>query len=267
MDPGPDHKELRDPQDGAARVIAGVSMVLATEEWNDLGTERRERRVSLMPVARFRWPVPRETALRHGRLTGPSFSRMPQNPDGTGPPGFTLAAVAGDRDINDLLAVSGIHPQALSDPDPARVAARLRATAHGNEPLWRMRWDHVYQDSVRRAHERAAVAECRAWAAGQQYVERTDAQLTPLAGYDLAFQDFQGNLLEVEVKGYTPLRLDAVKLQPSQEVRAKSSAAGATPPWKLYAVLGVQRKVSKTVIKDAGEVVALLAAGGLKVSY
>lgn len=267
MDPGPRHKELRDPQDGAARVIAGVSLVLAVEEWDDPDTERRERRVSLLPAARFRWPVPRETARRHGRLTGNSFVRMPQNPDGTGQLGFTLSAVAGHDDVNDLLAVCGIHPEALSDPDPARVAARLRATAHGNRPLWRLRWDHVYQDSVRRRHEQAAIAACRAWAAARMYVERADAQLRPLAGYDLQFQDFQGNILEVEVKGYTPLRLNAVKLQPSQEARAKSSAAGATPPWKLFAVLGVQRQMSKTVVKDARQVVDLLASGGLKVGY
>jgi hypothetical protein len=55
--------------------------------------------------------------------------------------GFTLSALR-DEDVVDLLGVCGIHPDALAEPDLAGLAARLRATAIGNEELQRHRYDH-----------------------------------------------------------------------------------------------------------------------------
>ena len=73
--------------------------------------------------------------------------------------GFTLSALRGE-DIVDLLGVCGIHPDALAEPDLAVLAARLRATANGNEELWRHRYDRVVIHAVRMKHERAAVRSC-----------------------------------------------------------------------------------------------------------
>jgi len=145
---------------GATDVLYGLAIAYAAEEWTDSATERRERQVSLLPAGKFRHPVPRTTARRHQRLRGISFSSPPQTPDGSRRLGFTLSAVL-DDDVNELLSVCGLHPDALAEPDLARLCARLRATARGNRLLWRMRWDHVYQHKVRTCHEQKAVAACK----------------------------------------------------------------------------------------------------------
>lgn len=261
-DPGPDYPSLR--SDGATDVLFGLALALSPEAWVDWTTGRWERRVSLVPVARLTWPVPRATARRKSRLRGHSFSRMPQRPDGTGPLGFTLSAVVGD-DIADLLAVLGVSPEAMAEPDLARLAARLRATATGNRELWRFRWDHVFRHAVRTAHERAAVARCEEWARDRGYLFRATAERVANAGYDLLFQDATGRELQVEVKGYTATRLNAVHLQPSQKQRAREAATGTPPDWRLYALLAVDTAQPVEHIHTASEVVALLDEGGLQV--
>ncbi len=121
-DPGKDHANLRRGR-GATDLLFGIAIAIAAEEWDDIGTGLRERRVGLLPAAKFDWPIPRTVARRKRRLRGDSFSKMPQRTDGGGQLGFTLSNVGGDHDINELLSVCGIHPDAMAEPDLATLAA------------------------------------------------------------------------------------------------------------------------------------------------
>lgn len=249
---------------GATSVLIGVAIVESAEEWKDTSTGRRERRISLSPAGKFEWPIPRSEAKKHRRLVGRSFKRMPQRPDGTGAPGFTLSAIALD-DWAEMLAVCGIHPEAMSEPDLGRLEGRLRATAKGNHELWRFRWDHVFQHSLHTAHEQAAIQRCRDWAKKNSLLFRSDAQRSPNAGYDLLFVDASGKELQVEVKGYTADLLAQVNLQPSQAKRAQNANKGNPPDWKLFAVLKVHTKHPVELVKSASEVVQLINTGGIRV--
>lgn len=259
-----EQKHLRDPRDGATSVLVGVAIAGSAESWVDATSGRWETRVNLVPAAFFSWAIPRTTARRRGRLRGPSFRNRPQLPDGTGPVGFTLSAVTGS-DVSELLAVCGIHPDALAEPDLAVVASRLRATAHGNEELWRYRYDHVFRNSVRVAHEQAAVAACHAWAKGQDWQVRRSAEREPDAGFDLRFADLTGRIVRIEVKGYATRDLAQVHLQPSQAREARAAAASGVCDWLLYAVLGVDSDTPDEHILSAAEVATLLDSGGIQV--
>lgn len=245
-------------------VLIGVAIVTIIDEWDDIGTGDRERRVCLLPAAKFRYPVPRSTARRHGRIKGGSFQFMPQHRDGTGRLGFTLSAITVDQ-WSELLAVCGIHPDAMSEPDLAVLAARLRATAVGNKAYWKLRWDHVFRHAVRRRHEQEAIRRCRQWAAGRGLVFSQCAQYRPNAGYDLLFVDWQQKHVEAEVKGYMTATLAEVHLQRSQAARASSAATGASPDWWLFAALKVHTKKPHEHVRRASDVVALIASGGIQV--
>jgi hypothetical protein len=250
---------------GATDMLVGIALAERAEEWTDAETGRRERRVSLLPAAEFTWPVPRQRARRDGRLHGESFAYRPQLPDGSrSRPGFTLSVLRGD-DIVELLGVCGIHPDTLAEPDLAVLAARLRATATGNKTLWRFRYDHVVIHALRRKHERAAVAACKEHVAAMNWVYRESAEARGLAGFDLLFEDAKGNQVEVEVKGYTSPDLAKVRLQPSQEDRARTSVAGHTPPWFLYALLAVDSRVPDPRWLPARDAVNMIDSGGLQV--
>lgn len=263
-DPGPDHANHRGSY-GATSVLVGVAIAFAAEEWEEVSTGLRERRVGLLPAAKFDWPIPRTVASSKRRLRGDSFKKMPQRPDGGGRPGFTLSAMVGDHAVNELLAVCGIHPDALAEPDLATLASRLKATAHGNHELWRFRYDHVFRHAIRTKHEQTAVASCRVWADGEDYLFRESAQTTPNAGYDLLFEDQGGKLLQVEVKGYVAPHLRQVHLQRSQACRAREAAKGMPPVWKLYALLQVDTSRPDEKVRSSAQVVALLDSGGIQV--
>lgn len=245
-------------------VLLGVAIVIAIDDWDDETTGCRERRACLLPAAKFDHPVPRTTARQLGRIKGGSFQKMPQNPDGTGKPGFTLSAVTPDQ-WSELLSVCGIHPDAMAEPDLAVLAARLRATAKGNRYFWKRRYDHVFRHSIRRQHEQSAVRRAQVWAARWGLVFHSDAQFIPNAGYDLLFVDSQGDRVQVEVKGYQASTLDKVQLQPSQAARAKSAAQGTPPDWWLFAVLKVHTKSPDEQPRHAPEVVELIDNGGIRV--
>ena len=245
-------------------VLIGATIVSDIDEWVDSHTGERERNVCLLPAAKFRFLVPRSMARRHGRIRGGSFQMMPQHRDGTGRLGFTLSAVTIDQ-WSDLLAVCGIHPDAMAEPDLAVLAARLKATALGNRAYWRLRWDHVFRHSLRSRHEQEAVRRSHLWAASRSLVFRQDAQFTPNAGFDLLFVDRQGIHVQIEVKGYMAGALKYVHLQPSQATRATSAANGTPPDWWLFAVLKVHTAAPAEHVKHASEVVHLLASGGINV--
>jgi hypothetical protein len=63
------------------------------------------------------------------------------------------------------------------------------------------------------------------WGRGDHHPFRADAQLVPNAAFDLLFSDYDGENLEVEVKGYMTRRLAEGTLQRSQVTRATLSAA------------------------------------------
>jgi hypothetical protein len=266
-DPGAANAALR-TVDGhgqrATALLAGVAVALAAESWDDADTGRRERRINLVPAARFQWPVPRVTARRHQRLQGLSFRNRPQLPDGTGPVGFTLSAVIG-TDVTELLAVCGIHPEALADPDLNRVLARLKATAAGNRALWRYRYDHVLRHAIRTRHERAAVAACKRAAVDRRWTFWESAERQPNAGYDLIFRDSARNAVYVEVKGYRSRALSDVHLQPSQAARARAAATRLNPNWFLYTLLGVDGASPDASWHTARQIAQLLDSGGIQV--
>lgn len=266
-DPGAANAALRTVDGkphGATSLLAGVAVALAAETWDDADTGRRERRVSLVPAARFEWPVPRVTARRHQRLRGDSFRNRPQLPDGTGPVGFTLSAVIGP-DVTELLAVCGIHPEALADPDLNRVFARLKATAVGNRALWRYRYDHVLRHAIRTRHEVAAVEACKRAAAVRRWTFWESAERQPNAGYDLIFRDAARRTAYVEVKGYETRVLSDVHLQPSQARRARAAAARPRPDWFLYTLLGVNSQNPDESWHTARRITHLLDTGGIQV--
>lgn len=262
-DPGPLAPKLRQP---GGDVLLGVAIAISADCWDDETTGQRERRVSLMPAGRFTWPVPRSSARRWRRLAGTSFRLRPQLPHGpAGGRGFTLSAIRGD-DIIDLLAVCGIHPDALAEPDIAILAARLRATAHGNEELWRYRYDHVLRQQIRASHEQAAITACRAAATDNQWLFFESVERIPNAGYDLRFNDADGSEVQVEVKGYSTRNLARVHLQPSQATRARTAAQGQPPAWYLFALLGVDSDSPERWWCSAEQVTELLTSGGIQVN-
>lgn len=258
------HPELQKGY-GAADVIIGVAIAAGIDDWYDSYTERRERRVSLQPAARFKYPVPRHIARKHRRMVGGAFQRMPQRPDGSGQPGFTLSAIP-LPEAPEALAVCGISPEALGEPNLGRLAARLRATAQGNKAFWDYRWDHVLQHALRRKHEQEAIDRCRSWAHQHQLLFRKSAEYEKNAGYDLLFIDGHGKHLQVEVKGYSASNLASVHLQPSQQQRAREVTHGILPDWRLFAVLKVTTPNASEHVLTAQQAVDLIASGGLGVS-
>lgn len=244
--------------------LVGICVIGMTDAWDDTHTGEREHAACLVPLAKFAHPVPRSIARRHGRLRVQSLSQGQQLPGRQGPIGFGLSYVEWD-DAVELLSVCGIPPEALTEPDTARLAARLRATDTGNRPFFKLRYDAVIRDRVRRTHERDAERRAEAWAAAHGYVKYGDYQHVPLAGFDLLFVDAAGAELQVEVKGYMSRHLAAVHLQPSQAWRATDADAGQPPDWRLYAVLGAGSKNPDELIRTPREVVDLLANGGLQV--
>lgn len=258
-----DRPELRKDY-GATDVIVGVAIAIAVEEWNDVSTGTRERRISLQPAARFRWPIPRSVARSKRRMVGGSFQRMPQLPDGTGPLGFTLSAVPAD-DCPEALAVCGISPEALAESDLGVLAARLKATARGNKEFWDYRWNHVVRHAIRTKHEQAAVERCKRWAARNGLIYRCSAEYVKNAGYDLLFIDGNRKEFQCEVKGYSSSSLAMVHLQTSQAKRAEEDARGVPPDWRLFAVLKVNTDNPSEHVLDGRQVTALIAEGGLQI--
>ena len=247
-------------------LLVGICAVAMVDSWEDAISGRREYRACLLPLAKFKYPVPRGTARRHGRLTGDSFAKGCQLPGRHGGIGFGLSVVEWG-DAIDLLSVCGIPPQALSETNTAILGARLRASDTGNELFLRLRYDAVLRDSVRRAHERAGLARARAWASNRLLVERTEInwQQVKLAGFDLLFEDRSRRKLQVEVKGYASPRLSDVTLQPSQERRAREAARGLPPDWRLFALLDAGKKNPRDSIHRPAEVTSLIDSGGIKV--
>lgn len=261
-DPGPGNRDVTDPY--RTDMLVGVCAVGMVDEWNDATSGRREREVCLLPLSKFTHAVPRRTARKNHRLQGPSFRWPQQLPGRRGPLGFGLSAVDWD-DAVELLSVCGIPPDALAEPDTARLAARLHASETGNRLFLRMRYDAVLRDRVRRVHERQAEGRAEAWASANGYVMRQEFQHVPLAGFDLLFVDASGHMLQVEVKGYSTRSLGSVALQPSQAQRAHDAAAGAPPEWRLYALLGAGSKNPDEHVLAPADVVKLIASGGLQV--
>lgn len=275
-----------DPECGNHDVLYGLAAVWQTESWLDAETFQRETRVALLPLTKFDFPVSRSQLRSRGRLRSDRYRKMAQLLDGTGAPGFTLFPVTDDRDINELLAVTGLHPDVLTEPDLGVIAARSRASVTGDKDLYRLRWDHRYRQLARSAHEQAAVAAAKAWAATQGWVDARSAERIPLAGCDIVFTDpaipaqpmnagrgkatpgdplaqCWTNQVEIEVKGYAAQALEHVHLEASQQQRARTSLARHTPPWWLYAVTGIRTPHESPHTLDAAETVALLDAGGL----
>lgn len=256
--------DLRGKDFQASDYVIGVAIALTSEEWNDCDTGRRERRVGLLPAAKFAYAIPRTTARRFKRLTGGSFTRMPQMPDGSGQPGFTLSAIPED-DLAEALAVCGISPEAMAEPDIARLAARLQATAQGNKAFWKYRWDHVFQHSIRTKHELAAEERCRRWAAAQGLTTHESHKTEKNAGFDILFSDGNGRQLQCEVKGYSASNLARVHLQESQAKRAGEAAQLMPPDWRLFAVLRIGTANPSEYVLTGQEVVELIARGGIQV--
>lgn len=260
-----DPKQDRDPADTRRDdMLVGVCVIGMKDSWDDAETGLREHRACMVPLAKFNHPVPRRTARNHHRLRGESFKAPRQLPGRGGPIGFGLSAVDWD-DAVELLSVCGIQPEALAEPDTARLAARLRASETGNRLFLQLRYDAVLQDRVRRIHEREAEQRAEVWAASEGYVKRAEYQHVPLAGFDLLFADANGALLQVEVKGYASRNLSTVHLQPSQAWRATDGAGGVPPDWRLFALLGAGSKKPAEEIVEPNRVLELLAAGGLQV--
>lgn len=261
-DPGPGKRKAGEQYN--THMLVGLAAVLLVDTWTDADTGGREHRACMVPLAKFDDPVPVRTAKNHDRLKGESFSHPRQLPGRKGPLGFTLSAVDWD-DVGDLLAVCGIDPSILVEPELAVAAARLRAGKTGNEDFLRLRYDNVFRDELRRQHERQGIRHAREWADRNDYIERQDCQAQDGVGFDLLFADMAGKELQLEVKGYRSKNLAAVHLQRSQAARAKDAAAGIPPAWCLFALLGAGGKGPIERIAHAVEVVALLAAGKLKV--
>lgn len=249
----------------AARSLVGLAAVLGATSWTDVDTGQRHRDVCLMPLAWFKDHVPVLTAQSHGRLKGlRSISRMPQLHGPSGQVGGTLSAINWE-DVPEVCAICNLHPNIFTDPLPT-VAARLSVTRTGNKRMRKLRWDHVFRNDQRRAQERAAIADARAWAAeqGLVFVEGlSDMQTVGGAGFDLRFFDVYDREVQVEVKGYRTDTLTDVHLQPSQVTRARDAAAGNPPPWFLHALLKAHTKNPERRNVTAAEAVALLDAGEL----
>lgn len=249
---------------GSGGDLVGVCVIGMTAAWDDVDTGKREHAACLVPLTKFTHPVPRSIARRHGRLRVPSLSRGQQLPGRKGQLGWGLSYVEWD-DAPELLSVCGIPPEALAEPDTARLAARLRASDTGNRIFFKLRYDAVLRDRVRRIHEREAERRAEAWAAANGYIKCGDYQRVRLAGFDLLFIDAAGDELQVEVKGYMSRRLAAVHLQPSQALRAIDASAGHPPAWRLYALLGAGTKNPDEHVVRPDIVVQLLDGGGIQV--
>lgn len=260
-DPGSDRRRSTDRY--KTDMLVGLCTVGLIDAWHDAETGHRERSVCLVPLAKFKYPVPRRTARNYHRLLGKSFSHPRQLPDRHGRIAFGLSAVDW-VDAIDLLSVCGIPPAALSEPDTSRLAARLRASETGNPLFLRLWYDAVLQDRVRRVHERQAEKRAQAWAQRHGYVLRQGFQQVANAGFDLLFADGAGRLLQVEVKGYSSKNLASIHLQPSQAQRAKEAALGVPPDWRLFALLGAGSSKPKEQLLDPTTVMQLLASGGLQ---
>lgn len=260
-----DPKDDRDPSDTRRDdMLVGVCVIGIKDSWDDAETGHREYRACMVPLTKFTHPVPRRTARNHHRLRGASFKAPRQLPGRGGPVGFGLSAVDWD-DAVELLSVCGIPPEALAEPDTAKLAARLRASDTGNRVFLQLRYDAVLRDRVRRIHEREAERRAESWAAARGYVKRGEFQHVPLAGFDLLFADASGELLQVEVKGYSSRSLSRVHLQPSQAWRASDAASSIPPDWRLFALLGAGSKNPTEEIVTPDRVLQLLASGGLQV--
>jgi hypothetical protein len=212
---------------------------------------------------------------------------MAQLLDGNGRPGFTLFPVTEDRDINELLAATGLHPDVPSDADLGVVAVRAQVTVTGDEALHRLRWDHRYRHLARSAHEQGAITAAHAWAKAAGWVEAGSVERIPRAGCDLVYTNpavparlmeigrghagsnplafCWTNQVEIEVKGYTASDLKQIHLQPSQQQRARTSVAGQTPPWWLYAVTSIRTSDETAHTLNAPATVEHLDAGRLSV--
>jgi hypothetical protein len=245
-------------------MLVGVCVVGLVDAWNDSTTGLRERAVCLIPLTKFDYPVPVPTAKARHRLKRPSFSSPLQRPGRLGPKSFGLAVVEWE-DAVELLSVCGIPPDTLAEPDTAVLAARLKASVTGNRALLELRYDAVLQQQLRRRHELAAEDRAEAWAAAHGYPTRQRFQHVALAGFDLLAIDGEGGRLQIEIKGYSSTKLASVHLQPSQALRAVDAAEGNPPPWKLFALLGIDSDSPSERIIDAAEVVKLLDSGGIKV--
>lgn len=259
-DPGPGGSRL--DGFGATSLLVGAAIAGPAEAWTD-PAGRRQRRVHLIPATRFRHLVPRSTAKSLGRITGGTFTSRPQRHDGTGGRGRTLSAVPAP-DALDLLAVSGIHPQALAEPDVATLIARLRSTETGDPALLAYRYDHVLQNDRRRVNEQRAIAACRAAIGARGWAEREDLQRRGSEGCDLLLDDGAGTEVRVEVKGYVSRRLADVHLQPSQADAARAAAARRSDDWWLYTLLDVESAGPVGRWHAAADVAALLASGGIQ---
>lgn len=244
--------------------LVGICVIGMTDAWDDTDTGVREHAACLVPLAKFTHPVPRAIARRHGRLRVQSLSAGQQLPGRRGPIGFGLSYVEWD-DAPELLSVCGIAPEALAEPNNARLASRLRATDTGNRLFFKLRYDAVIRDRVRRLHEREAEHRAEAWAVANNYIKHGGYQHVPLAGFDLLFTDAAGDELQVEVKGYMSRQLDNVHLQPSQAWRATDAAGGAPPDWRLFALLGAGSKNPEEHVVSPNRVTELLAIRGLQV--
>lgn len=255
----------RDPGDQyRTNMLIGICEIGMVDAWDDADTGRRERRACLIPLSKFKYPVPRRTARTNHRLRGPSFESPRQLPDRAGPIGRGLSAIDWD-DAVELLSVCGVPPEALAEPDTALLAARLRASDTGNRLFLRLRYDAVLRDRVRRVHEREAERRAEAWAASHGYVDRQEFQHVANAGFDLLFTDEQGQQLQIEVKGYASRHLRSVHLQQSQARRAHDAAAGTPPDWRLFALLGAGSKNCAEQILEPREVVRRIKDGGIQV--
>jgi hypothetical protein len=261
-DPGPGARDASDHY--RTDMLVGVCVIGMVDSWDGAHTGRRERRACLVPLAKFKHPVPRRTARSNHRLTGASFAAPRQLPKRCGPIGRGLSTVDWD-DAVDLLSLCGIPPEALAEPNTARLAARLRASETGSRLFLRLRYDAVLRDRVRRVHERQAEHRAEAWATEHGYLKRQGYQHVANAGFDILFMDANGRVLQVEVKGYSTRRLASVHLQPSQDRRAQDAAAGNPPDWRLFALLGAGSNNPVEYVLDSSTVVGLVASGGLQV--
>ncbi|GAA4410569.1 hypothetical protein GCM10023168_30400 [Fodinibacter luteus] len=244
--------------------LVGVCAIGMTASWEDAQTGRRERAACLIPLTKFTYPVPRSIARRQGRLRVQSLRAGQQLPGRQGPIGFGLSFVEWD-DVPELISVCGIPPEALAETDTARLAARLRASDTGNRLNFKLRYDAVVRNGVRRIREREAERAAEVWADVNGYVKHGEFQHVPLAGFDLLFIDAHGDELQVEVKGYMTRRLAAVHLQPSQAQRATDAAAGQVPAWRLFALLGAGTQTLDERVLSPQSVVDLISKGGLRV--
>lgn len=257
------HRRVGVPLD-LDRMLVGLASIVAKVAWLDAISGRYDTQACLAPLCRFDFEVPRDIVKNKGRLTSPAFTDMPAQADGTGM-NRQISAVPDDAAV-DLLSICGVSPEVLSEPDLAKLAARLAATSTGNREYLELRYDHQVRQAARKANEDRAEDAAIEWAKDSGYTFVSRDAWHPLLGYDLLFRDGQGQKLQVEVKGYSTNRLSNVRLQPSQVRRATEAAAGTPPDWRLYALLRAASTKPVEVVRLPHEVVTLVASGGIKVA-